>query len=115
MTGSPTEILWTLSKPLNSGIACSLDDPTSLRPLISPDVEGIYVLSCLVDGATTYTLTISIANVSVVSVISAIHLLPARNSQIPTPRSGGIIFFSSDSDSLSIKFNDDSVEEIQST
>lgn len=113
LTGSPTTALWSLSKPSNSGAACLIDNSTSLSPLFSPDVEGTYVITCVVDSSITYVLRIDIVNVSVVSVISAIHILPCQNSQIPVPRSGVTIFFSSDSDGLAIKLSDGSVEEIQ--
>jgi hypothetical protein len=113
VTGSPVSVLWSLSKPYNSNPACSISDPYSLTPVLTPDKEGIYTISCVVDGATQYILRISAVDTSAVSTISSIHLLPSQDVQIPTPRSGAIIFFSSDSNSLAVKLIDGTVEEIQ--
>lgn len=112
LSGSPTTALWSLSKPSRSGSATGFDDDTSLRPKFSPDVDGVYVISCLVDGATTYVLRISVLQTSIVNTISCLHFLPCANSQIPTPNSGVNLFYSSDSDSLSIKLSNGTVEEI---
>lgn len=103
LTGSPLSALWSLSKPNGSGSACRLDDESSLRPSFSPDVEGTFVASCLVDGATIYVLRFAIVNIATTSAISAIHFLPRSNSQIPTPSSGVTVFFSSDSGVMSQK------------
>lgn len=113
LSGSPTSATWSLSKPSRSGSACALDDDTSLRPKFSPDVDGIYVVSCLVDESTTYVLRISVAQTAIINTISCLHFLPCANSQIPTPSSGVNLFYSSDSDSLAQKRSDGTVQEIQ--
>ncbi len=112
LTGSPVTALWSLSKPNASGSSCQLDDETSLTPKFSPNVEGMYVVSCLVDGSTTYILRISAVDTTITSAISAIHFLPCLNSQIPTPRSGRTVFFSSDSGAMSQKLPDGTVSSL---
>lgn len=109
ITGSPIDALWSISKPSTSSSACKLDDVTSLRPKFSPDVDGVFVVSCLVDGSTTYILRFAITNTAVTSAISAIHFLPCLNSQIPTPSSGVTVFFSSDSGVMSQKLTNGTV------
>lgn len=109
LTGTPTTALWSISKPNTSGSSCQIDDDTSLRPKFSPNAEGIYVISCLVDGITTYVLRIYVVSVAVTTSISAIHFLPCSNAQIPTPRSGVTQFFSSDSGVMSQKLTDGTV------
>ena len=103
LTGSPTSALWSVSKPSNSGAASVLIGETGISALFSPDVEGTYVISCLVDGVTTYTLVLPVVNTAFTSALSAIHFLPCSNAQIPTPRSGVTVFFSSDSGVMSQK------------
>lgn len=103
LTGSPTTALWSISKPINSGSYCTISDENSVNPVFTPDVEGIFTVSCLVDGSTTYILRFSIVNIAVTSAISAIHFLPCLNSQIPTPSSGVTVFFSSESGQMSKK------------
>ncbi len=112
LTGSPLIALWSLSKPTTSGSSCQLTSESSLTTKFTPDTEGIYTLSCLVDGTTQYVLRISALRVSTISTISAIHLLPCANSQIPTPQSGVILFYSSDSEKVSIKLSDGTTEDI---
>ncbi len=103
LTGSPATALWSLSKPSTSGSSCRLDDETSLRPLFSPDVDGVFVVSCLVDGTTTYVLRFSVVSTAITSAVSAFHFLPCLNAQVPTPSSGRTIFFSIDSGVMSQK------------
>lgn len=115
LTGSPLTAQWSLSKPSISSSACQLTSDDSLATLFTPDQPGLYVISCLVDGVTTYTLSISALAISTVTAVSAIHLLPSADSQIPTPRSGVIIYFSSNSNKVSQKLNDGTVEEFLSS
>lgn len=113
ITGSPLSAVWSVSKPHNSGTYVNISNAISLNPVLTPDKEGVYVISCLVDGVTTYTLTLGVVESSVVSTISSIHFLPCFNVQITAPRSGYTLFYSIENDGLSVKLPDDSVKEIQ--
>ena len=109
LTGSPMSAIWSLSKPSTSGSACSIIGASSLNPVLTPDTEGVYVVSCLVDGSTTYVLTLSIVASSSVSTISALHLLPADPVQIPTPRSGATVFFNLLTSEIAAKYPDGNI------
>ncbi len=113
VTGTPTTCQWSLSKPSNSGLGSGLDTPNQLTCKFTPDVDGLYTVSCLVDGATTYVLRIAALNVANISFLSAIHLLPCADSQVPVPRSGIMLYFSSETNMLSIKKSDGSIDEVQ--
>lgn len=112
LTGSPLSAVWSISKPSSSGLGSKLVSTTALTSAFTPDTEGIYTVSCLVDGVTTYILRIGVLSVANVSAISCLHLLPCSSSQIPVPRSGVMLFYDLDSEKLSIKLPDDSVQEV---
>ena len=115
VTGSPTTLLWTLSKPSNSGTACRLSNVSASSPVFTPDVEGNYVVTCTVDSITFYRLTMSIVSIANTSTISALRFLPMTHAQVPAPRSGSTLFFSSELSKLAIKLPDDSVAGIETT
>ncbi len=113
VTGTPGTCQWSLSKPSNSGSGCALDTPNQIICKFSPDVDGLYTVSCLVDGVTTYVLRIAVLNISNISFLSVVHLLPCTDSQVPIPRSGIMLYFSSNTNLLSIKKSDGSIDEVQ--
>ncbi len=110
---SPQTVLWSISKPYLSNTTAYISDNTSYNPVFTPDKDGIYTVSCLVDSTTTYVLRINVLNVSEVTRLSSLHLMPCSSAQIVPPNSGGVLFWSSDTDSLSIKYPNNSVEEVQ--
>ena len=89
--------VWSLSAPNDSAPARSaLDDDTDAGPSFLPDVPGYYVVSVVVDGATTYVLRIAVAPVATVRICEVIHLLPLANSQVATPQVGVSLYYSID-------------------
>lgn len=109
VTGSPSTFSWGLSKPSGSGSVCALDDTDSASVAFSPDVEGYYVVTCLIDGATLYVLRVAVAQVSAVTSLTAVRLLPVADASVPTPPAGATLFYSSDSGVVSKKLPDGSV------
>lgn len=112
VTGSPTTLVWSLAKPSSSGTAASLDTTTGSTPLLTPDVEGYFTVSVLVDGVTTYVLRVGVVSVVNASTISALRFLPMLNAQVPVPQTGATQFYSLDLDAMALKYPDNSVEEI---
>ncbi len=103
VTGSGDSFLWSLSKPATSGLACSLASTDQAATTFVPDADGYYVITCLVNGTTLYVLRIGVAQVSVVSSLTALRLVPVANSLIPSPAVGATIFYSADLDGVAKK------------
>lgn len=102
VTGGST-FSWSLSKPTASGSTVALKTPTAASSGFSPDVEGYYVVTCLVDGTTLYVLRLATADVSPVGTMTALRLIPVANATIPTPVAGATIFYSIEEDAVAKK------------
>jgi hypothetical protein len=103
VTPSGSTYSWALAKPTTSGVTCALRGATTDSPSFTPDVEGYYVVTCLVDGETSYVFRAAVASVSAVSSLTALRFMPAADDTIPTPAVGATLFYSSDLDSLAYK------------
>lgn len=112
VTGSGSSFLWNLSKPSASGSTSALSSSTDASCSFSPDVDGYYVVTCLVDGTTSYVLRIATADVSPVGTITAMRFLPVANATIPTPAAGATMFYSVEVGGLAKKLPDGSVTAI---
>src|SRR6185369_319576 len=88
---------WSISAPSDSAPARSaLDDATDASPKFTPDVPGYYTLVVVVGGATTYILRIAAVAVGTARQAEAINLLPLADAQVPTPKLGVSIYYSTD-------------------
>lgn len=112
VTGSPTTVQWALAKPTTSGSICRLDDDEAFSPSFVPDVGGYYVVTCVLDGSTSYVLRIAAADVSLVSTITSIRFPPVANASVPAPAAGVTLFYSADDDALSVKLPDGTVSAV---
>lgn len=92
VTGTNTAFEWTLSKPTASGAACALNDDDATSVNFTPDVEGYYVITCEVNGTTTYILRISVASVANVSTITAMRMIPVASATVPIPATGVTLY-----------------------
>lgn len=109
VTGTPSTLLWALSKPSSSGSVTALDSTTEQSCSFSPDVDGYYVVTCLVDGATSYVIRIAVAQTLTITTLSTARLLPVAESLVPTPPTGATLFYSSDQDAVAAKLSDGTV------
>lgn len=109
VTGSPSTVLWGLSKPTASGSVSALDSTTSQSCAFTPDVEGYYVITCLIDGATSYVLRLAASQTVMISTLSTARLLPVAEANVPTPPTGATLFYSIDQDALAAKLADGTV------
>ncbi len=94
VTGGGSTFSWSLAKPTSSGVSCTLRDAATGTPSFTPDVQGYYVATCVVDGVTAYVLRIGVADVSPVSTLTAQRFLPVANATIPAPAAGATLFYS---------------------
>lgn len=109
VTGAPTTTVWGLAKPTASAASCALDSTTSTAPTFTPDVEGYYVVTCVVDGSTSYALRLAVASVANVSTLTALRFLPIANASVPAPATGRTLFCSVEENGLAVKLPDNSV------
>ncbi len=93
---------WALARPSGATERSSLSDATSASVTLTPDIEGFYTLTCIVDG-TTYVLRLAAVSVGVVSTLGALRLNPLLPEQVPTPSAGMTIFYSSQHSTLTAK------------
>lgn len=110
-----TSHVWALARPAGSAARVDINDPETAAPRFSPDVAGLYTITCVVDGTTTYVLRITVTRVALVSVADAHRLSPILDAQVPAPALGGTIFYSATQDALAMKLPDDSVHTIDTT
>ena len=99
-----TDHVWSMAIPSGSAAARSaLSDTTAAGPLFTPDAAGSYVLTCLVDSTTTYSMLVAVAAVTIAESVQAARYQPLANSVIPTPSLGETLFESEDNGRLSVK------------
>jgi hypothetical protein len=103
LTGSPTSARWSLAKPTTSGSITRLSETDELSTSFSPDVEGYYTVTCVIDDTTSYVLRVAVAQIAAVSTLTTVRLMPLADAQVPAPATGQTLFFSSDVESLVAK------------
>jgi len=109
---SGSSYAWVVAKPSSSTVRASLSLATSATPTFTPDVAGEYVFVCVVDGVTSYVLRTSVTAVAQTTALESIRYQPLTDVRVPTPPSGGAVYYSSDLNALAIKTPDDSVNQI---
>ena len=104
LTVSGTSWLWGQSVPNEAGASrAALDAPTSATPRFTPPAAGVYVLTCLVDGTTTYVLRVSVTATAVTQAMQALRFSPVADTQVPAPAVGGALYFSSTQNAFVVK------------
>ena len=95
---------WGQAAPSASALARSaVDNDTAAAPTFVPDVAGTYVVTCLVDGATTYTLRLTVQSVSIAEPVEAVRFSPRADTTIPAPAAGVTMYYSSTHSALVVK------------
>lgn len=113
---SGTNYVWGLSVPTTSAVRRSqLSSSTAAAPTFTPDVAGMYVVTCVVDGSTTYVCRLDVTSAAVPTTYDAIRLPPKTDASIQAPAAGAILYYSSDQDAFCIKLPDDSVSTVDLT
>lgn len=111
-TGTPVSYLWGLSKPSGSTARCALNSTTAASPVFTPDVQGYYVVTCVIDGTTTYILRVAVAQVADVTSLTTIRFLPIADASVPTPATGRTVYYSSTQSAMVEKRPDGTVHVI---
>lgn len=110
-----TTYLWTLGRPADS-TSTTLSSTTAASPTFSPDVAGVYMLTCLVDATTSYQLRATVAALSVVNSVQVTRYYAQPDSAIPTPLTDALTLYKSDTvEGLSYKLDTGTVYTLQGT
>jgi hypothetical protein len=97
VTPTGTDYVWAIAKPSGSASARSnLDATTGASVKFTPDAEGYFTVSCVVDSTTTYTLRIAAQAIGTVTYHSASNFSPLNNAQVPVPALGHTWFHSTE-------------------
>lgn len=96
VTPSSTTYQWGFSKPSGATNRSDLSDDTIASPVFVPDVAGTWLVTCVVDGGTTYILRMTVTAVAITSVANAHRFSPVTNNSVPAPAAGLTLFCSSD-------------------
>jgi len=112
VTPSGDSYAWSIARPSGSSAArAAFSDDTAASPTFTPDLPGYYVITCLVDGATSYVLRIAVTSLAVVSPSQGLRLSPVTDAQVEAPAVGVVLFCGSQhGNALCVKNADDSVD-----
>lgn len=117
LTTSPTGSghRWSLSRPRGSSVdRCKLSASTGTSVSFTPDCGGVFSVAVQVSG-TVYRLLIDVSAFTQTSIADAIKFPPRKNSSVPTPSAGAIVFWSSTDNCLSEKHSDGVVYPVAGT
>ncbi|MHC4648224.1 MAG: hypothetical protein ACYTBJ_22420, partial [Planctomycetota bacterium] len=97
--------LWTQAVPDASAEARSAlkGAVTGASVRFTPDVAGIYSVTCTVDGSTTYVLRIDVVALAVTRFADASRFPQRANATVPAPTTGSALFHSEEEGGLSVK------------
>lgn len=111
---SPTGTVysWGIAKPSGSTARGNLSDDDVAAPVFTPDIAGVWCLTCTVDG-TPYTLRLTVTQLAESTALDALRLSPVADSAVPAPALGAVIYYSSTQDALVTKEPDGDVIPVQ--
>lgn len=116
LTAAGTTRTWSLGVPNGSAVARSaLSDTDGATPYFTPDVAGYYVLTCLIDGTTTYILRIACAAEASVDQAGSIRFAPLSDATVPTPVAGATLYYSTDQSAMCVKLSNGDVMVLDTT
>jgi hypothetical protein len=94
-TGSAYQ--WTLSNPSTSSRTRppAISDIQGATPTFTPDVGGFYILTCIVDGVTSYTITLDVLDVAQPVNIPALLAQEVSDVAIPSPPGAALTLYNS--------------------
>lgn len=99
-TPTGSNYVWLQTKPNGSTVRSSLSASTGASIVFSPDIEGTYLVTCIVDSTTTYVIRMAAVNVGAVSALGALSFAPLADAQVPTPATGVTVYYSSTAGAL---------------
>ncbi len=115
VTPTGTTYSWGQSIPAGSvPVKTALSSTSDASPRFTPDAAGEYVITCVVDGATTYVIRLSVVSLTATIAIGAMRLLPIADASVPAPATGKTLFLNT-SGALRLKLPDGSYQTVTVT
>jgi hypothetical protein len=107
--------LWGQAIPAGSApLKSALTSLTDAGPRFVPDVAGEYVITCLVDGATSYVIRLSVVALTATIAVGAMRLLPIADASVPAPATGKTMYLN-DAGLLSLKLPNNTIQRVTVT
>jgi len=92
-TPTGSTYVWGQAIPAGSApVKSALSSTTDASPVFRPDVAGEYVVTCVVNGSTTYVIRLSVVSLVAAASVTAFHLLPIADASVPTPATGKTLY-----------------------
>lgn len=115
VTPSGTNYEWSQARPSGSSARAQLSGATGASVTFAPDVGGTYVVTCIVDGSTTYVIRITCQSPTISEPVEAVRLSPRTDASVPAPAAGRTLYYSSDQGKLVTKDSAGTVRTINET
>ena|SRR6478736_7449124 len=108
---------WGISRPAGSSAARSaLSGDTDANVTFTPDLPGYWVITCTVDGTTSYVLRLTVTSLAVQTAAQCLRLSPVADAQVEAPAVGVAVFCGSDhGNALCVKNSADVVKVVTVT
>lgn len=106
---SATTYAWALTKPSGSNGAATLTDNGDGAAEVTPDVQGLWLVTCTVDGSTVYRIRISVLAAAMVTTVGAHRFTPTEDAAVPAPIVGASVYYSADAGTMVEKHSDGSI------
>jgi hypothetical protein len=106
LTTNPTgtTYAWSSATPSGSAAARSaLSATAGANVKFTPDADGVYVVSCTVDSATTYVIRLTVVDVAFSTVTQVVRLSPVEDNAVPAPATGRALYFSATHNAVVLK------------
>jgi hypothetical protein len=117
-TPTGTSYSWGQSIPSGASTArTALNDDDAATATFTPDVAGVYVITCTVSGSMSYVIRIAVADVATVTMAQVARLQAVADASVPTPSAGTMCLYcsSTQSNALAVKKSDGSIHTITLT
>jgi len=104
VTPAGTSYSWGMSLPNGaSSVRAALSSTTAAAPTFTPDVAGEWVLTCLVNGVTTYVLRLGVTAVATVTMPQVARLQAVADSAVSNPSGTTLALYNSATHGLVVK------------
>lgn len=96
---TPAAYQWGVALPSGAtSTRVAISDATAASPTFTPqtNVDGYYVITCVVDNTTSYVLRLAVVRSTYTTLSGALRMLPKTAASVPAPPTGYTYFVDSD-------------------
>jgi hypothetical protein len=104
VTPAGTSYSWGMSLPNGaSSVRASLSSTTAAAPTFTPDTAGEWVLTCLVNGITTYVMRLGVTSVATMTFAQVARLQAVADSAVSNPSGTTLALYNSATHGIVVK------------